>query len=78
MVLPIQIKNMKETNFSIHSDNSSSFDEVGRQANNKTPATMAAITPAKFDNSFWVSILKGLIFNVSFVQRIKKPSQFIG
>ena len=57
---------MKETNFSIHSDNSSSFDEVGRQANNKTPATMAAITPAKFDNSFWVSILKGLIFNVSY------------
>ena len=55
---------MKETNFSIHSDNSSSFDEVGRQANNKTPATMAAITPAKFDNSFWVSILKGLISNV--------------
>ena len=56
---------MKETNFSIHSDNSSSFDEVGRQVNNKTPATMAAITPAKFDNSFWASILKGLIFNVS-------------
>ena len=49
---------MKETNFSIHSDNSSSFDEVGRQTNNKTPATMAAITPAKFDNSFWVTILK--------------------
>ena len=52
---------MKETNFSIHSDNSSSFDEVGRQANNKTPATMAAITPAKFDNSFWVIILERLI-----------------
>ena len=52
---------MKETNFSIHSDNSSSFDEVGRQANNKTPATMAAITPAKFDNSFWVIILEKLI-----------------
>ena len=55
---------MKETNFSIHSDNSSSFDEVGRQVNNKTPATMAAITPAKFDNSFWVIILKLVIQNV--------------
>ena len=60
----MHFENMKETNFSIHSDNSSSFDEVGRQANNKTPATMAAITPAKFDNSFWVSILKGLLYNV--------------
>ena len=70
---------MKETNFSIHSDNSSSFDEVGRQANNKTPATMAAITPAKFDNSFWVIVLEKLILKcVTFVQRIKKSSQFIG
>ena len=44
---------MKEASFSINSDNSSSFDETGR-AMNKTPAIMAAITPGKFDNSFWV------------------------
>jgi hypothetical protein len=47
---------MKEANFSVNSDNGSSFDETGR-AMNKTPAILAAITPAKFDNSFWVLVL---------------------
>ena len=37
---------MKEANFSINSENSSSFEETG--------STMTAITPAKFENSFWV------------------------
>ena len=45
---------MKEARYSNNPGNNSSFDET-RTERSKTPsATMAAITPAKFDNSFWV------------------------
>lgn len=44
---------MKESSFSINSDNTSSFEEAANELS-KPQSTMTAITPAKFENSFWV------------------------
>ena len=45
---------MKEANFSIHSENGSAFEETVNELS-KPLSPMAGITPAKFENSFWVS-----------------------
>ena len=51
-----KIVNMKEANYSINSENSSSFEEAVNEFS-KPHSTMAGITPAKFENSFWVSYI---------------------
>ena len=48
-----QSLNMKESSFSINSDNTSSFEDAASELS-KSQTTMTAITPAKFENSFWV------------------------
>ena len=52
---------MKEANFSINSENSSSFEEAVNELS-QSGSTMTAITPAKFENSFWVKNVFVLVF----------------
>ena len=53
---------MKEANFSINSENSSSFEETVNELS-QSGSTMTAITPAKFENSFWVRNLFDFSFS---------------
>ena len=52
---------MKEANFSINSENSSSFEETVNELS-QSGSTMTAITPAKFENSFWVRNIFYFVF----------------